>query len=48
MARGTAIAVDELFPGEDDALTLAQALERLDAAPAQPRSPPAPGNRFCR
>ena len=36
VARGTAIAVDELFPGEDDAVTLSQALERLSAAPAQP------------
>ena len=33
VARGTAIAVDELFPGQEDAVTLAQALERLEAAP---------------
>ncbi len=33
VARGTAIALDELFPGQQDAVTLARALERLDAAP---------------
>ena len=33
VARGTAIAIDELFPGREDAVTLAQALERLDEAP---------------
>lgn len=46
VARGTAIAVDELFPGEDDALTLAQALERLDAAPAQPPESAGTGKPF--
>ena len=35
VARGTAIAVDELFPGRDDAMTLAEALKRLDRAPAR-------------
>ena len=35
VARGTAIALDELFPGEKDSMTLPQALERLAAAPAQ-------------
>lgn len=37
VARGTAIALDELFPGEKDSMTLSQALERLAAAPAQPQ-----------
>ena len=35
VARGTAIAIDELFPGQEDAMTLAEAMERLDKAPAQ-------------
>ena len=38
VARGTAIAVDELFPGEQDAMTLEQALERLARAPAETRA----------
>ena len=35
VARGTAIAVDELYPDGDDAMTLTEALERLDRAPAR-------------
>ena len=35
VAEGTAIAVDELFPGEQDAVTLSQALKRLETAPPQ-------------
>ena len=46
VARGTAIAVDELFPGEDDAVTLARALERLSAAPAQPQESAGTGKPF--
>ncbi len=42
VARGTAIALDELFPGEKDSMTLSQALERLAAAPAQPQEPENP------
>ncbi len=32
VALGTAIAVDELYPGEADELTIGEALERIDAA----------------
>lgn len=39
VARGTAIAIDELFPGQEDAMTLAEAMERLDKAPAQTEGP---------
>ena len=46
VARGTAIAVDELFPGEQDAMTLSQALERLDAAPAQPQEAAGTGKPY--
>ena len=46
VARGTAIAVDELFPGEQDAMTISQALERLDAAPAQPQEAAGTGKPY--
>ena len=45
VARGTALALDELFPGEDDAMTLEQALARLDAAPDPSRTAD-PGRPF--
>ena len=43
VARGTAIAIDELFPGQEDAMTLAEAMERLDKAPAQTEGPSGTG-----
>ena len=46
VARGTAIAVDELYPDGDDALTLAEALERLDRAPARVESAAGAGRPF--
>ena len=46
VARGTAIAVDELFPGQQDAITPAQALERLDHAPAQPQDAAGTGKPY--
>ena len=47
VARGTAIALDELFPGEKDSMTLSQALERLAAAPAQPQESAGTGKPYC-
>ena len=46
VARGTAIALDELFPGEKDSMTLSQALERLAAAPAQPQESAGTGKPY--
>ena len=46
VARGTAIAIDELFPGQEDAMTLAEAMERLDKAPAQTEGPSGTGRPF--
>ena len=46
VARGTAIAVDELYPDGDDALTLTEALERLDRAPARVESAAGAGRPF--
>lgn len=46
VARGTAIAQDELFPGEKDSMTLSQALERLAAAPAQPQESAGTGKPY--
>ena len=46
VARGTAIAVDELYPDGDDALTLAEALERLDRAPVRVESAAGAGRPF--
>ena len=46
VARGTAIAVDELFPGQQDAVMLSQALERLDHAPAQPEDAAGTGKPY--
>ena len=46
VARGTAIAVDELFSGQQDAVTLSQALERLDHAPAQPEDAAGTGKPY--
>ena len=46
VARGTAIAIDELFPGQEDAMTLAEAMERLDRAPAQTEGPSGTGRPF--
>ena len=46
VARGTAIAIDELFPGQEDAMTLEEAMERLDKAPAQTEGPSGTGRPF--
>ena len=46
VARGTAIALDELFPGEKDSMTLSQALERLAAAPTQPQESAGTGKPY--
>ena len=46
VARGTAIALDELFPGEKDSMTLSQALKRLAAAPAQPQESAGTGKPY--
>ena len=46
VARGAAIALDELFPGEKDSMTLSQALERLAAAPAQPQESTGTGKPY--
>ncbi len=46
VARGTAIALDELFPGEKDSMMLSQALERLAAAPAQPQESAGTGKPY--
>lgn len=46
VALGTAIAVDELFPGRQDAMTLSQALERLSAAPVQPQEAAGSGKPY--
>ena len=46
VARGTAIALDELFPGEKDSMTLSQALERLAAAPAPPQESAGTGKPY--
>ena len=49
VARGTAIALDELFPGEKDSMTLSQALERLRRrsrrSPQEPENPTLPVRR---
>ena len=46
VARGTAIAVDELYPDGDDAMTLTEALERLDRAPARVERAAGAGRSF--
>ena len=46
VARGTAIAVDELYPDGDDAMTLTEALERLDRAPVRVESAAGAGRPF--
>lgn len=38
--------MDELFPGQQDAETLSQALERLDHAPAQPEDAAGTGKPY--